>query len=230
MQRSTIIATNDSIRQIVKDEISKYGEDADLNHIDVSKVTNMVWVFNGSAFNGDISKWDVSNVKDMSCMFQSSEFNGDISRWDVSNVKSMRCMFEGSSFKGDLSTWLLHPNCDVDGMMHRIKKRIIPPLLQLDCIDEYRKTFDKMFGDTNKWSTRIPKNPCIVTAHHLALLLLLPDHSPKTIHTKLTEEDTLQLQMLYQLTNSVHQSVTIWEQQRHRQPMADTCVASALCN
>ena len=36
--------------------------DADLNHLDVSRVTDMRYLFNGSEFDGDISGWNVSNV------------------------------------------------------------------------------------------------------------------------------------------------------------------------
>jgi surface protein len=105
MQRSTIIATDDTIHQIVKDEIAKYGDNADLNHIDVSKVTEMGVLFAYSDFNGNISQWDVSNVKDMHSMFQYSKFNGDLSQWNVSNVKNIGCIFYDSRFNGDISQW-----------------------------------------------------------------------------------------------------------------------------
>ncbi len=81
---------------------------ADLNHIDVSAINSMSFLFNDDMlkhFNGDISKWDVSNVKYMYKMFQGSRFNGDISRWDVSNVKTMSNMFKQSQFNGDISSW-----------------------------------------------------------------------------------------------------------------------------
>lgn len=100
-----IKANDDNIREIVEQEIQQLGTDADLNHIDVSEVTNMMSLFWGSEFNGDISKWDVSNVTDMSSMFEDSTFNGDISNWDVSSVENMSGMFFRSIFNGDISLW-----------------------------------------------------------------------------------------------------------------------------
>ena len=101
----TIIATNETIKEIVKSEIKRLGNNADLNHIDVSQVTDMSHLFEESEFDGDISKWDVSNVTNMECMFDSSDFNGDISNWNVSNVTNMEYMFYSSFFDGDISKW-----------------------------------------------------------------------------------------------------------------------------
>ncbi len=72
-----IVATDGNIKDLVNDEIARYGNEADLNHIDVSQVTNMSGVFgtrigklgegyiesNNHTFNGDVSKWDLSNVQ-----------------------------------------------------------------------------------------------------------------------------------------------------------------------
>jgi len=66
---TTIKAKNDTIKEIVKSEIKRLGNSVDLNHIDVSAVTNMNNLFSDSIFNGDISNWDVSNVENMSFMF-----------------------------------------------------------------------------------------------------------------------------------------------------------------
>ena len=114
--QTKIKATDETIRQIVKDELDRLGHDADLNHIDVSEVIDMNSLFSciisdlGGKYkdlNPDISKWDVSNVEDMSFMFYSCEnFNCDISGWNVSNVKHMNHTFEGCrKFNQDLSRW-----------------------------------------------------------------------------------------------------------------------------
>ena len=93
-----IAKDNEHLKLLIKQEIEKNGPNCDLNHIDVSNVTNMASMFQGSRFNGDISKWDVSNVTDMWRMFYHSKFNGDISKWDVSNVTDMSGMFKYMDF------------------------------------------------------------------------------------------------------------------------------------
>ncbi|MGI9256116.1 MAG: BspA family leucine-rich repeat surface protein [Salinispira sp.] len=123
---------NDELDAAVAAGITAWGNTANLNYIittavtdmdsvfissaftgnisgwDVSKVTNMGWMFNEArAFNGDISAWDVSKVTTMSSMFsQATAFNGNISGWDVSKVKSMTWMFyQARAFNGNISGW-----------------------------------------------------------------------------------------------------------------------------
>ena len=97
--------TSDELKELVDQLIKERGNDADLNDIDTSEITDMNYMFYTSKFNGDISNWDVSNVKDMSSMFAYSEFNGDISNWNVSNVKNMDLMFNGTPLETNPPKW-----------------------------------------------------------------------------------------------------------------------------
>ena len=131
---SIIKATDETIDKIIKDELDRLGHDADLNHIDVSKVTTMYNLFNcvhnpyisdrlGPDYvdlNPDISRWDVSNVMNMDSMFKFCEkFNCDLSLWDVSNVKDMYGMFYGcKNFNQDLSKWKVDNVKDIRGMFN----------------------------------------------------------------------------------------------------------------
>ena len=100
--------TRDELLELVNKLIEERGNDADLNDIDTSEITDMSYMFTYSKFNGDISNWDVNNVKNMQEMFYNSKFsgkNGDISKWDVSNVNNMKYMFCYSEFNVDISNW-----------------------------------------------------------------------------------------------------------------------------
>ena len=89
-------ADNVNIRELVRNAIKDKGNDADLNHIEISDVTDMSYLFLNSPFNGNIDEWDVSNVINMTGMFMNSKFDGDISKWNVGKVKKHECCFDGS--------------------------------------------------------------------------------------------------------------------------------------
>ncbi len=104
--------TINALKTAINTEITAQGNNADLNVIDVSGVTDMGDLFNGifsahTDFNGDISGWETSNVTDMKAMFRGlTKFNGDISYWNVSKVTNMLGMFnEASSFNQDIGSW-----------------------------------------------------------------------------------------------------------------------------
>ena len=129
-ERTVVAKDLDHLRRLVLREIGRNGPKCDLNHIDVSRLTDLSYLFSEAtsfdlegvedpkkqekikrdctiraSFDGNISLWDVSNVTDMSGLFMGSKFNGDIAAWDVSNVKSLVETFMYSSFNGDISKW-----------------------------------------------------------------------------------------------------------------------------
>ena len=93
------------LKGLVNKLIKERGNNADLNDIDTSEITDMHYLFFKSKFNGDISNWDVSNVKDMHMMFYNSKFTGNISEWDVSNVEDMSMMFDKSPLEKNPPKW-----------------------------------------------------------------------------------------------------------------------------
>ena len=105
------------LQNLVRKLIEERGNEADLNDIDVSKVTSMNYMFFNTEFNGDISKWEVINVTSMYNMFGDSPFNGDISKWNVSNVKDMSYMFYGAKkFNQNISNWKVSNDTTMEDM------------------------------------------------------------------------------------------------------------------
>jgi len=114
--QSKIKATDETIHKIVLSEIKRLGNDADLNHIDVSEVTNMQHLFMCDTYgqfspktglNPDISKWNMIKVENTRCMFLGCEsFNGDLSDWDFENLEDIGAMFYGcKKFNSNLNNW-----------------------------------------------------------------------------------------------------------------------------
>lgn len=101
-----IVATSTQhLKECVASAIRIHGPACDLNHIDVSGITDFSEVFSQSPFVGDISRWDVRNMRRANSMFFSSAFNGDISNWQTDSLEIAIGMFRLSQFNGDLSRW-----------------------------------------------------------------------------------------------------------------------------
>ena len=58
-------ANKEELKKIIENRIQTEGPECDLNDIDVSDITDMRELFEGSNFNGDISKW---NIRPDCCM------------------------------------------------------------------------------------------------------------------------------------------------------------------
>lgn len=123
----------EELKHMINDEIKKHGDNANLNHIDVSNITDFSNLFTES-FDGDISDWDVSNATNMSYMFAKCEsFDCDISGWDVSKVTDMNYMFyEAGSFNQNISKW------DVSNV-----KSYYDAFKDCPCPKEYRPKFKR---------------------------------------------------------------------------------------
>ena len=65
--------TKEELTKLLNKLVRQRGENANLNDIDTSEITDMSYLFSKSLakkiHNIDISDWDVSNVTDMSLMF-----------------------------------------------------------------------------------------------------------------------------------------------------------------
>ena len=65
----------------------------------------MFWT--ATAFNGDITTWDVSSVTNMGRMFDGTAFNQPIGNWSTSAVTNMYGIFGGArGFNQDISGWV----------------------------------------------------------------------------------------------------------------------------
>ena len=90
--------TEEKLREYLKSEIEKQGENVVIQNLDVSHIEDLSWLFVGIAAEVktlDLSGWKTSNVKNMSWMFSGCKTleSLDLSGWDTSNVKTMNDMF-----------------------------------------------------------------------------------------------------------------------------------------
>lgn len=74
--------TKDELKELVDKLISERGDNADLNDIDISEITDMCGLFRYSTFNGNTSERDVSKVTNTTAMFYNSAFNGYSLNWE----------------------------------------------------------------------------------------------------------------------------------------------------
>ena len=88
-----------------------------LDSWDVSSVTNMYGMFNGTPFNQPLDSWDVSSVTGMYGMFDgAASFNQPLDSWDVSSVTDMNGIFDGTPFNQPLDSWDVSSVTNMHGM------------------------------------------------------------------------------------------------------------------
>ncbi|MEW7289147.1 BspA family leucine-rich repeat surface protein [Aquimarina sp. 2304DJ70-9] len=79
----------------------------EMNNWDVSTVTSMTGLFEGSAFNENINDWDVSKVEDFSSMFKNNtSFNQPLNNWNTEKANDLTNMFDGATaFNQPIEMW-----------------------------------------------------------------------------------------------------------------------------
>lgn len=111
------------LKSLIADAIALHGNQADLNHIDVSGINDSSETFmHFREFNGDISRWDVSNATRMN-----SKFSGDISKWVIHGINA-DAMFDAVPLEPVMATdnnhlqalirQALHVNGDASSLNH----------------------------------------------------------------------------------------------------------------
>ena len=154
-KKTPIIATDKNhLEVLIYDAMQEHGSACDLNHIDVSRITDMSDLFVNTLFAGSIDQWDVSNVIDMENMFFNSRFNGYIGGWNVSNVKSMNGMFLSAPFNSSVEHWDVSNVQDMNAMFHGTKFQQDVSKWNVSKVLDFNNIFsDSPFkGNISQWS------------------------------------------------------------------------------
>ncbi|MFO7880054.1 MAG: BspA family leucine-rich repeat surface protein [Bacteroidales bacterium] len=79
-------------------------------------ISDMTFMFAGSAYNQDISNWHMNLATDLRGMFSNSDFNQPLDAWAVHNVEVFAMMFSNSVFNQDISNWDVGEATDMSDM------------------------------------------------------------------------------------------------------------------
>ena len=176
--------TREELKELIKKLIEERGNEADLNDIDTSKITNMsdLFVFN-EFFNGDISQWNVSNVTDMTRMFyECKNFNCDLSDWDVRKVENMTYMFVNcKNFEGNgLKYWKTNNLINATGTFKECMKFNEDisgwDMSEVNSVTEMFYNCENFDKDISEWDLKSVKE---FKGVFFKCLKLNPNHKPK---------------------------------------------------
>lgn len=81
MRPTIIVNSKAHLRECIKTAQEEQGPNCDLNHLDISKVTDLSNLFADCTGQPDVSRWDVRQVNNMSNMFVRADYCGDLSAW-----------------------------------------------------------------------------------------------------------------------------------------------------
>lgn len=76
-----VVSNRGELLKLIEQRIEEQGPNCDLNDIDVSRVTDMYCLFEGSKFSGNVSAWNTSNVERMDYMFMETPQEGMEPSW-----------------------------------------------------------------------------------------------------------------------------------------------------
>ena len=117
--------TNKQLKEYLKSEIKKQGENVVIQNIDVSLIEDLHYLFADIAYGVetlDLSGWKTGNVKNMNEMFYACRYlkSLNVSGWDTSNVEDMSGMFWNCyDLKSlDLSGWNVSNAKDMGWMFY----------------------------------------------------------------------------------------------------------------
>ena len=147
--------------KMIEDEMDQQGVDPDLNHIDVSNVIDLSYVFHSDKLRKirqpKMDEWDTSNATTMAGMFADcTDFNADLSKWDISNVTNMYEMFRHClKFNQDLSKWNVS-NVEVLSAMFHYCIKFTSDLSKWDVSKAYNlggmfRRCENFESDLSKW-------------------------------------------------------------------------------
>jgi surface protein len=206
--------TDDNIQELVHQYFANASmlttklRDIPLGKWDVSRVTNMSWLFypvdgEENDFSGEgLEAWDVSNVTNMEGMFNECfYFNQPIGSWNVRNVTNMTRMFEGcESFDQDISSWeqRLRPDVVTDDIFEECPIR-----------DDYKPL--RLRGNNNNRQVRVRVDPFQVhkgakKINYKKLCDFLQEHTREVVPGQSVDLDTFGKFIETAMTNFIRDS------------------------